>query len=52
MTSKLPAHPNPNNVEIPMVSTMQAQARPDLPPDEEEIDDGRREKEEQDEKLQ
>jgi hypothetical protein len=23
---------------------MQAQARPDLPPDEEEIDDGRREK--------
>ncbi len=36
-----------------MASTMQAQARPepDVPPDEDEIDDGRREKEEQGEKL-
>ena len=52
MTSKLPTHPNPNNVEIPMVSTMHAQARPDLPLDKEEINDRWHEKEEQDEKLQ
>jgi len=52
MASKLPAHPNPNNVENPMASGMEAQARPDVSLDEEEIDNGRREKEEQDEKLQ
>ena len=35
-----------------MASAMQAEARPEVSPDEEEIDDGRCEKEEQDEKLQ
>jgi len=44
MTSKFPAHPNPNNVEIRIASAMQAQARPDVSPDEDEIDDGRRER--------
>jgi hypothetical protein len=44
MTSKFPAHPNPNNVEIPIASAMQAQARPDESPDEDEIDDGRSER--------
>ena len=44
MTGKFPAHPNPNNVEIPIASAMQAQARPGVSPDEDEIDDGRRER--------
>ncbi len=53
-TGTLPAHPDPNDVDTPMASATQAQARLGVPPDEneDEIDDSRCDKEERDEKLQ
>ena len=54
MTSTLPAHPDPNDVDVPMASTTEAQVRPDASPDEDEdeIDDRRCKKEDRSEKLQ
>ena len=55
MISALPSYPNPNNVDAPMAPATQAQAtRPGASPnkDEDEIDDGRCEKEERDENWQ
>lgn len=51
MASTLPADPNPNNIDIPMTSTTQAQVRPGVSPDENEdkIDDRRRKKEDRNE---
>jgi hypothetical protein len=54
MTSALPTHPDPNNIDIPMTSTTQAQVRPSVSPDDDEDEIGNRrcKKEERNEKLQ
>ena len=47
MPSALPTHPYPNNIDIPMTSTTEAQVRPSVSPDKDEdkIDNRRRKKE-------
>lgn len=54
MPSALPAHPYPNNIDIPMTPTTQAQVRPGVSPDDDEDEIGDRgcKKEERNEKLQ
>jgi hypothetical protein len=54
MRAATPAYPDPNNVEVPMTSATQTQARSSISPDgdEDEIDDSRCEEEKRDKKLQ